>query len=262
MYLRTRRPAVALSALAVLAAVSLSACGDDTSEGDAAGGGDSTATETDTPEVPETTDAETETEAPVETVEPEVETETADPGAAGGTGTNPSWANPVATAGDLLTTIDVGDVSVEVYQVGTSKADDTGFFVDPDTNKPLIEVGDTLVFLNYVATNNGAPIDLGSSLIDVEARYDDWPYLGGMDGLTGDDLYEAQGVHDGDLAPGGFNETGVYTFGTGESISFAENFEYQKNSPITFDVSYVPVDAQGELLHDNKVETEGAATVK
>ena len=167
---------------------------------------------------------------------------------------------PVVTPGEKLTTIEAGDVTVDVYQVGTAKADDTGSFVDPDTNTPLIEVGDDLVFLNYVVTNNGDPIDLGSSLVDVEARYDDWPYLQGMDGLSGDDLYEAQGVNDFGLAPGGFNEAGIYTLGTGERFSYAENFEYQPDSPIGFEVTYVPVDDEGELLFDEKVEATGSAT--
>lgn len=253
MYLRPRRTSLALGSLAVVAAVSLSACGgdepDDTSD-DTAGD-----TSTSAPETEESTETATETE---EATEETTEDVPAPPPSASG---QPSWALPVVNPGELLTTIEAGDVSVEVYQVGTAKADDTGSFVDPDTNKPLIEVGDTLVFLNYVVTNNGDPIDLGSSLVDVEARYDDWPYLQGMDGLTGDELYEAQGINDFGLAPDGFNEAGIYPLGTGESFSYGENFEYQADSPIGFDVTYVPVDAEGELIFDERVEGEGSATI-
>jgi hypothetical protein len=249
MHLSSRRTSPALASLAVLAAVSLSACGDDSDGSDA--GKDQPRESTSTSVAPETPASEEPTE--VESAEG-----TPPPGAAGG---NPAWALPPVTTGDLVTTINAGDVTVEVYQVGTAKADDTGSFTDPDTNKPLIEVGDTLVFLNYVITNNGAPIDLGSSLVDVSARYDDWPYLQGMDGLSGDELYEAQGIHDSDLAPDGFNEAGIYTHGTGETFSYGDNFEYQKGSPIDFTVTYVPVDDEGELLHDQKVEKEGSGKI-
>ena len=256
MHLRSRRPSLALGSLAVLTAVSLSACGDDSdgsgSASEDSGEPTSAAAEPETSEEPETP------EAPESSASEEPSEESP---AAPASGTNPAWALPPVTKGDLLTTIKAKDVTVEVYQVGTAKADDTGNFTDPDTNKPLIEIGDTLVFLNYVVTNNGDPIDLGSSLVDVSARYDDWPYMQGMDGLTGDDLYEAQGIHDSDLAPDGFNDAGIYTLGTGESFSYGDNFEYQKNSPIDFSVEYVPVDDEGELLFDEKVEKDGSGKI-
>jgi hypothetical protein len=254
MHLRSRRTSLALASVAVLAAFSLSACGDDSDGSDA----DDSSAPTSAAAEPETT----ESTEPGETTESPTDDQSAEePSTAPGSGTNPAWALPPVTKGDLLTTINAGDVTVKVYQVGTAKADDTGNFSDPKTNKPLIEVGDTLVFLNYVITNNGDPINLGSSLVDVSARYDDWPYLQGMDGLTGDELYEAQGIHDGDLAPDGYNEAGIYTLGTGESYSYGDNFEYQKGSPIDFTVEYVPVDDKGELLHDQRVEKEGSGKI-
>ncbi|MFB9314373.1 hypothetical protein [Nocardioides plantarum] len=254
MHLRSCRPSLTLGSLAVLAAVSLSACGDDSDGSDA--GAEESSEPTSAAAEPETTQA-PETSEPTEEPSEEPSEEPAAPGS----GTNPAWALPPVIKGDLVTTINAGDVKVDVYQVGTAKAEDTGNFTDPDTNKPLIEVGDTLVFLNYVITNNGDPIDLGSSLVNVTARYDDWPYMQGMDGLTGDDLYEAQGIHDSDLAPDGFNEAGIYTLGTGESFSYGDNFEYQKSSPIDFKVEYVPVDDEGELLFDERVDKEGSGKI-
>ncbi|MEI5673101.1 MULTISPECIES: hypothetical protein [unclassified Nocardioides] len=248
----SRRSRSLLGGLATVAVLSLSAC----SDGDP-GGSDDTASDT-------SSSAQAEETPEAEEVEPSESASASEDAAAApaaGTGGNPAWALPPVEKGDLLTTIEVGEVSVAVYQVGTAKADDTGSFVDPDTNKPLIEVGDELVFVNYVITNNGAPIDLGSSLVDISPRYDDWPYMQGMDGLTGDDLYAAQGINDFGLAPDGYSDAGVYTFGTGETFSYGENFEHQPGSPITFDVSYVPVDAAGDLLHDDKVEAEGKATI-
>ncbi len=255
MYLRSRRPALALGSLAVLATIGLTACGGDSDEGDAGTDDSSSSTPAETP-------AETESTTEPETTETETESVEEPPPAPSAAAGQPAWALPVTTPGDKLTTIEAGDVTVDVYQVGTAKADDTGSFVDPDTNKPLIEPGDDLVFLNYVVTNNGDPIDLGSSLVDVEARYDDWPYLGGMDGLVSDELFEAQDVNKFELAPGGFNDAGIYTLDTGETFSYGENFEYQAGSPIGFDVTYVPVDAEGELIFDDRVEGEGSATTE
>jgi hypothetical protein len=248
MRLTHRRPATLLGSLGLVAALSLSACGSDDSDESTTPAETSAETEAETevePEVPEDTDETDESE---------------EAGEAGSGGSQPAWARPLAEPeGELLTTVEAGDVSVDVYQLGTVEADDTGSFVDPDTNKPLIEVGDTLVFLNYVITNNGDPVDLGFSLVDVSARYDDWPYLGGMDGLSSSDLFEAQGVNTTGPAPTG--EDAPFTLGTGETFSYGDNFEYQQDSPITFDVTYTPVDSEGELLSDERVEGEGTAVI-
>lgn len=174
----------------------------------------------------------------------------------------PAWANPVTDGGELISTIKLdGGVTVEVYQVGTTTATKTGQFVDPDTNEPIIAEGDEIVFVNYVVSNTGDPIDLGSSLVSIDARYDDWPYMQGMDSVVDSDLFEAQGVNDDALADGAYVDPSVYTLGTGEKYSYGENFPYQANSPITFDVSMTPVDAEGELLHDDRVEAEGTGTI-
>ncbi len=135
-------------------------------------------------------------------------------------------------------------------------------FVDPDTNKPILKKGDDLIVVNYVVTNNGAPIDLGSSRVSISARYDDWKWMQGMDGDTDDSIYESLGVNEDKLADGGYNEAGIYPFGPGQTYSFGENFKYQKKSPITFDVTITPVDARGELMHDKKSEGEIKTTIK
>lgn len=228
--IRTRRATVAL--VASMALFGLAACG---------GGSDSSkadkATST-TPAAAATTDAPT------------------------ASGSQPAWAKPTSEVGDKISTIKAGDITVDVYQVGTAKATKTGQFVDPADNKPIIEKGDDIVFVNYVITNTGAPIDLGSSLVDVQARYDDWKYLQGMDSIVDSALFEQQKVNTDGLAPGAFKDPGVYTLGKGETYSVGENFKYQKNSPITFEVGAVPVDAKGDLLHDKKLSGEGKGTIK
>lgn len=179
-----------------------------------------------------------------------------------GDGSTPTWALPVTNVGDLLTTAEAGKVSVKIYQVGTEKAPKDGMFVDPDTKESILQEGDELVFVNYVITNNGDPIDLGASRVSITPRYDDWKWMQGMDGSTDGALYESQGVNEDRLGPDGFNDLGVYPLGTGETYSYGDNFEHQKNSPITFTVSITPVDSEGELVHDQNVKAEAKTTIK
>lgn len=171
------------------------------------------------------------------------------------------WAAPVNIVGDLITNFTVGDISVDVYQVGVAQATKTGSFADP-SGKPIINVGDDLVFINHVVTNNGASIDLGASLVNVTARYDDWPYLQGMDSVVDSALYESLGVSYNPMAPNSYRDPGVYTFGSGESYNIATNFLYQKDSPIEFKASVTPVDSTATLLHDKKVEATASGTIK
>jgi hypothetical protein len=180
--------------------------------------------------------------------------ETAEPA-----GDTPAWAEEPTDGGDLISTVEVGDITVEVYQKGTAPAPKDGNWVDPETDEPIISEGDDLVFLNYVVTNNGDPIDLGSSLVSVSARYDDWKYAQGMGGITDSSLSEEMGIITSPVAETA--DPTVYTLGTGQSYSFGENFHYQPDSPITFDVTVTPVDENGDLIHDEKIEGEGTGTV-
>lgn len=178
------------------------------------------------------------------------------------TGDEPDWAEDITTPGDKLTTLDVGDVSVAVYQVDVTESPKEGNQFDKDTKEPIIAEGDDIVYVNYVATNHGDPIDLGSSLVDVQPRYEDWKYIGGMDTITDSDLDEEMDINRQALTPGESADPPVYTLGKNESISFGENFKYQKNSPITFKAEYVPVDDEGELQHDDKVEGSADTKIK
>lgn len=197
----------------------------------------------------------TQSEAPTQEPSASAEAETA-------SGDQPAWADPVVTKGDKISSFEVGDINVDVYQVGTAPAPKQGSWVDPETNKPLIAKGDPLVFVNYVITNNGDAVDLGSSLVSVKPRYDDWKYMQGMGGITDSALYEAQGVKSSAVKVGGYQESNVYTLGAGEQYSYGENFHQQPNSKITFEATVVPVDAEGELLHEQRVEGKGTGTIK
>ncbi len=173
----------------------------------------------------------------------------------------PDWALPATTGGEKIATIEVGDVVVEVYQITVTKATKTGQFANPETNEPIIAVGDDIVFVNYVVSNTGDPIDLGFSLVSISARYDDWPYLQGMDSVVDFALFDQVGVNRDPFGPDSYRDPGVYTFGTGERYSFGENFPYQAGSPIGFEVSVTPVDSEGDLLHDEGLDGSGSGTI-
>lgn len=174
----------------------------------------------------------------------------------------PDWAYPLATAGELISTFEVGDITVEVHQVGTGTADRDGTFVDAETKEPLLAEGDEIVFVNYVVTNNGDPIDLGPSLVKITPRYDDWTQLIGMEGVFDVEQFDDLGVNIGALGPDGYREPAVYTFDTGEAYSYAQNFIYQKDSPITFTAEAVPVDAKGEMLVRKRLDGSGTGTIR
>lgn len=256
---RRTRVGTAVVAAVLVPLLGLSACGSDDKDDDSSNESSQTTDEGATEDSPESDEA-SEDEADDSDGAPETEESEGDDTAS--TGSQPEWALPVTKPGDLLTTAEAGDVTVEIYQVGTAKATDDGMFVDPDTNKPILQKGDKIVFVNYVITNSGDPIDLGSSRVSIEARYDDWKWMQGMGGDNEASLFEAQDVNPDKLAPGGFNEEGIYTLGTDQTYSYGENFPYQKNSPITFEVTITPVDAKGELLHDKKLEAEVNTTIK
>lgn len=196
-----------------------------------------------------------ETEAPDEDAAADEEEENS----ASAEGGVPSWAKEPTEGGDLIATVEAGDVTVEVFQMGTAPAPKDGNWVDPDTNEPLIAEGDDIVFVNYVITNNGDPIDLGSSLVSVEAEYDDWEWMQGMGGITDNALSEEMGVQSSGVAE--MADPTVYTFGTGEHFSYGENFKYEADTGITFDVTITPVDENGDLLHDDKIDGEGSGTI-
>lgn len=190
------------------------------------------------------------------------ETPSASPSASAQTGGLPAWAATNTVVGDKLTTIKIGTtgVTVDVYQVGTTKATKDGMFVNPDNNQPIIKKGDTLVFVNYVFTNTGAePVPMASLLVDMRARYADWPWLQGMSGEATTALYNEMGVVSFAIK----SNSGVnppYILAPGESYAWAENFGYEKGGSITFTASLTPAKADGSLDFDKRQTGEATAT--
>lgn len=173
----------------------------------------------------------------------------------------PAWALPTTGPGDLLTSVEGPNFTVDIYQAGTAPATSTGSFVDPDTNTPLIEVGDEVVWVNYVITNSSTePIQLTALLVDVTPRYADWPYMQGMDSIVDRALNEQMQVNN--MAIGTTGAEAPYAWAPGESFSYGDNFEYQAGSPITFVASLTPSDDAGDLLHDQRAEVEVSTSIK
>jgi hypothetical protein len=204
-----------------------------------------------------TSESATPSATPSSTAEPE---ETDEAEAPAGDGTAPSWAEPVTTPGELIGSVDGPNFKVDMYQVGTVAATKTGNFVNPDTNLPIIAVGDEVVFVNYVVTNTSSEtIPLSNLLVDVSTRYDDWPYLQGMDSVTDSALFESMEVNTSALA---IFDPAPYLWEPGTTFSQGENFRYQAGSPLTFTASLTPSDEAGDLVHDLRAEVVGTATIK
>lgn len=234
-----KRIAALSFALALL--FGLAACGDDDSDSSA----DSQTSET----------SDSEQQASEEDSE-----EDSDDDDSGETGDKPDWAKDVTTPGDKLTTIELDDVTVDVYQVDVTKASEPGRYKDPDTDELLIDKGDDIVYVNYVITNHGDPLQLGSSLVNVTARYDDWKYMQSMSGISDSDQFEEMDVNKRPIDE--INDPAVYTLDTDETYSFGANFKYKKGTGIKFEAEYNPVDDKGDRVDDGKVEGEAETEIK
>ena len=234
--MRTSRAALALP-LALVAVLGLSAC-----SGDAA------------PE--ETTSASTSVETPDTEETPAEEEAEAEPAA---TGDKPAWAASNEVVGTKLGTAEGDGFTVDIYQVSTAVATKTGQFAD-ESGKPILNPGDPIVFVNYVLTNTGdADLPLTYSIVGVDARYADWPYMQGMDSIVDNALFEAAGVVDSPIAPG--SGEAPFVLAPGQSVAYGENFKHQPGSPIEFEVTLTPADAAGDLVHDLRQEVTLSATI-
>lgn len=236
--------------LAVLVATSLAGC----ASGDAPDATSSAAAKTTKSATAKPTAKPTATE----TAAPE---KTAAAAAPAGDSVTPAWAMPTTSPGELLTSVDGSNFRVDIYQVGTAPASTTGSFVDADTNTPLIEIGDQIVYLNYVMTNTSSEsIKLTDLLVDVIPRYADWKYMAGMDGIVDRDVAAQMNVNF--LAMGTTGAMAPYVWAPGETFSFSDNFEYQAGSAINFDIGLTPSDDAGDLLHDQKQALTASTTIK
>lgn len=234
------------AAIAAASVLVLAACSDD------AEGTDSTEDETpaveetedveETPEEEEPTDAaEEETEAEEAEVEDDAE---ADEDASASAEGVPEWANPVTTGGESMGTVELGDVTVEVFQVAMDQATRSSIWADPETEEPIVAEGDDVVVLNYVFTNSGEPINLSYGLIEAGLRYDTWEYMQ-QPSVSDSELLETHGVNTNAVNSDSLGED-AFVLGSGEQYSIGEVMLHQPGEDYTVVASYYPRDEAGE----------------
>ena len=178
-----------------------------------------------------------------------------------GVGATASWASPVTTPGNLLTTVSGTNFTAGIYEVGTAKASRDGQFLNPETGKPMIAAGDKIVYVNYVFTNTGkTTIRLGFDLAGVEPRYVDWPFLQGMDSVIDAAQYKSMKVNASAIGISG--GAAPYDWKPGTSFSYGQNFTYEANSPITFTVTVIPVLHSGDPDVANKQIVTADSTIE
>jgi hypothetical protein len=154
----------------------------------------------------------------------------------------PVWAKPTFATGTKLTTVKAGGLSIDVYKAGVAEAPEDGIFVDPKTRKPVIAKGDDLVFVNYVITNEGSgPIDLDEVDVEIDARWDDWPYLQGMAGVKADEelymKFKINGDDDDDMADfAKYDGDGPMPLAPGETVSFGDSFGFEPGHDLELEV--------------------------
>ncbi|MDR3069047.1 MAG: hypothetical protein LBU50_06050, partial [Cellulomonas sp.] len=151
------------------------------------------------------------------------------------------WATALTVKGDKLTTIEVGDLIVDVYQVGTAKSD----------------TGDELVVVNYVVTNvSSTPVPLDDFLVTVSVPE------GAYDTMDGESVLEGMGLNHIHNASD-YNHDSPYILEPGQAFSYADVLLRPEGNAVTFGASYIPATADGELDFDNEVEeVEAKATLK
>jgi len=153
------------------------------------------------------------------------------------TGATPSWANTASANGTKITSFTVGAVRIDVYQVATypAPADVAGQLGGEPIHK-----GDTMVLMNYVATNIGPPINVNAQVgaFGVQPSYPGSPQhnLYNTAPPTACDTY---GVNQYAVPPG---EPRSATFATGDVVSAAGVFPYLPGQQVTFTGFVLPGD--------------------
>lgn len=130
-------------------------------------------------------------------------------------GAAPAWATGVVTVGEVIETLDVDGLSVELRNAGTKPATQTGELTDGTL---LYSQGDPIQFVSVTVTNaSGGPIELGSALVDLQLAPEGWKYVGGVPGEAQGGPYTELGLIRNPIAD--FQDS--YPLAAGESFSFA-----------------------------------------
>lgn len=173
-----------------------------------------------------------------------------------------SWASDFTPVGELIDTVDLDDVRVDIYFAGTVTAEQEGVFVDADTKEAIVAEGDEIAIFQYIATNNGSKaIDLGSLPLSNHVFYPMVEHGSDMGGLVTIDQYADMGLsyQSVDTQKQKLPEDGsdpIYTLEPGASFSTVDAIKYLPGEELQFNLKVIPVDADGRLIHDEGVGKE------
>ena len=212
---------------------------------------------------PTFTDGADEVATPTDSTTTDTNSDTANPGSLTANGAQPDWALPVTNpkGAKLLATVkNLGGLQVGIYQVAVGKADSDSMFVDPKTNKNILLKGAPVVYFNFIITNQGSKaIELGSSMVNIDGKYEDWKYIDGMPGSSHDATYIDLGIN-----PSAIDVTsaaakpliasgGPYELAPGQAISYGTSYLYEAGEKIDWALGLTPqLNGKLDFAHQSK----------
>lgn len=178
------------------------------------------------------------------------------------------WAAGSTDIGEEVGSATTDSWKITVYQVATGEMSKDSMFVDPDTNKNLLPKGSEIVFYNFVFQNiSDENINLGSSLGSASIRTASWRYMTGMPGESSSAVYDELGLSSTGNDPSKLSEvrvgdTFIFPVAPGEKFTSSTSIEYEPGVEAEADISLIPVDSEGKLIHDEKEAVKIDFTVK
>ena len=175
--------------------------------------------------------------------------------------TVPSWAEDVNLLGDYLGSASGSIIQVDIYQVALGEAIADALWVDPDTEEPVMKKGDTVVAMNFIATNIGDEVYPFSNLfVDPMLAYDaSDSFLGAMTDYNADWL-EQLGLNYRPYQLGDGPQPS-YPLAPGESAAIGLIFQHETGAA-TIDFSAIPIGDDDELDFDSPLRIEFSANVE
>lgn len=149
----------------------------------------------------------------------------------------PDWAYEFETPGDLVLTAEIGQLEVDLYQVVVRQSDKRMESVGGDV---IIDIGQDMVYVNYVVTNLGDPLDLDAGLVSANIEYDDASSSLPFAEVAPDPEVIAEfGLHTSasDISQEYQEE---YRIETGEQFAFASAARYEPGNPFELSLRYMP----------------------
>lgn len=175
-----------------------------------------------------------------------VQTSPVNPGS--GSYNTPAWANEVTEVGELIETVEEDWLRIDIYHVADGTASEDSLVTHPDTEEPVMEKGDPVSAMNFIATNTGTQeVTFGALfLMPIMTFPQEDTFLGAMMDIN-DEWMAELGLH-----PDPFHDfdAGGFALAPGESFAQAEIYERKADRvQITFDITVY--DESGNLDFDS-----------